>query len=99
MKGLCYRCEHRAQYLETGRRPRYECGLIEEAKHSCYMFIPAKPVFIERNEGEKRPITLDVFSGRFHVVDEEPNLQLSVITTERKYILPIWELKIVKNHN
>ena len=98
MKGLCYRCEYRAQYLETGRRPRYECGLIEESKYSCYMFIPVKPLLIEKNEGEDRPITLDILSGRFHVVDKEPNVEL-VITTERKYILPIWELKIVKNHN
>jgi len=25
IKGLCFRCEHRANFLETGRRPRFEC--------------------------------------------------------------------------
>jgi hypothetical protein len=24
--GLCFRCEHRAQFQECGSRPRFECG-------------------------------------------------------------------------
>ncbi len=52
---LCFRCEHRATYLEGGARPRCECGNIEDSKVGCYMFKPCYPVKMERAENDPRP--------------------------------------------
>ena len=51
---LCYRCEHRALFLETGSRPRFECGDIENSKAGCYMFSPVKPVILQKDKKDKR---------------------------------------------
>jgi len=45
---LCFRCEHRATYLETGAGPRCECKDPLSSVHSCYMFIPCAPVITEK---------------------------------------------------
>ena len=52
--GLCYRCEHRADFKETGRRPRYECG-TDYAVVSCYMYQPVMPVILKKEKGDRRP--------------------------------------------
>ena len=53
---LCYRCEHRARFLEDGRRPRYECGEVTDSKTSCYMHRPVSPVVVDKaNDGDPRP--------------------------------------------
>ena len=65
---LCYRCEHRAAFLETGARPRYECGDIENAYMSCYMFKPVKPIIVEGNKGDGRPLNVGLLSCRYHAV-------------------------------
>ena len=76
--GLCFRCEHRAQFLhdklnapagtEFVQRPRYECGM-ESSVHSCYMYRPVRPYILKPNEGERRGLTLPwMFSGRAHAV-------------------------------
>jgi len=88
-KSLCYRCEYRARFLEEGLRPRLECGMIDQSNHSCYMFQPVRPVLVEANKGEERPISFSYWSGRFHIVEQEPELEL-VITNENEFILPIW---------
>lgn len=55
--GLCYRCEHRAQFHETGRRPRMQCGDIELAVSSCYMYKPVAPLILTAdNKDDPRPI-------------------------------------------
>lgn len=54
MIGLCYRCEHRAAFHETGLRPRYECGAGGTVT-SCYMYKPVKPVILKKTKGDKRP--------------------------------------------
>lgn len=41
--GLCYRCEHRAEYLERGHAPKVECKDIENSKYICYSYKPVKP--------------------------------------------------------
>ena len=41
---LCFRCEHRAKFLETGVQPRVECGDVKSSKAACYMFVPTHPV-------------------------------------------------------
>lgn len=52
---LCYRCEYRAQYHETGHAPRAQCG-DKGAVGSCYMHRPVKPlVLIKENDSLNRP--------------------------------------------
>jgi hypothetical protein len=53
--GLCFRCEHRAQYLEQRGRPRYECGEIEQSKYGCYMYKPVIPVILKPSDNDPRP--------------------------------------------
>lgn len=48
---LCFRCEHRASFLETGSQPRFECGNIENSNKGCYMFIPCRPVVMKKKQG------------------------------------------------
>jgi len=79
--GLCYRCEHRARFLETGDHPRFECGMEKMASHSCYMFMPCKPIAVGPIKGEKRPIFAGwMFAGRIQsyglVADERIRLKL-----------------------
>lgn len=68
--GLCFRCEHRARFLELGFAPRCECGAIEQAVCSCYMYKPVLPVLLRPNEGDRRPISgmPTMLSGRAHRV-------------------------------
>ena len=56
MIGLCYRCEYRAQYLETGSKPRYECGEPNFCSISCYMYRPVAPIAVKSSSGDKRPL-------------------------------------------
>lgn len=60
--GLCFRCEHRANYLENGSQPRCECGDIKSSKYACYMYKPVRPVVLSPlNKEDKRPR----FAGSF----------------------------------
>ena len=55
---LCFRCHHRAQFLETGGqwRPRYQCGEIKKAVVSCYMYRPPRPLVMKPEDGDQRPL-------------------------------------------
>ena len=46
---LCFRCEHRARYQETGDAVRHECGNINDGVCSCYSFRPMSPVILEKS--------------------------------------------------
>lgn len=52
--GLCWRCEWRAKYHETGSAPRCECG-SQGAVCGCYMYRPVAPVALKQAPGDKRP--------------------------------------------
>ena len=52
---LCYRCEHRAQFNESERRPRYECGDTKMSVCGCYMYKPVRPVILEKDKDDIRP--------------------------------------------
>jgi len=68
-KGLCFRCEHRARFMETGSGPRCECQDREKAVYSCYMYMPVKPIITKRNDGDKRPqFSGYALSARSHYV-------------------------------
>ena len=63
---LCYRCEHRALYHETGEQPRMECGR-PSAVWGCYMYQPVRPLAVLPNKGERRPIGGEwMIAGRMH---------------------------------
>ena len=66
--GLCFRCEHRARYLETNQRPRLECSLTDKSVYSCYMYRPVKPVILEKNKNDRRyQLAPMMMSARSHV--------------------------------
>jgi len=93
MDGLCHRCEHRAQYLETGGRyqPRCECGMTGRAVWTCYLFQPVKPLLLERNEEEDpRPLSPGYFSCRFHIADSQPDWKLQRQTQGNDRALFYW---------
>lgn len=91
--GLCYRCQHRLDFLEKGRQPRCQCGDIDKAVGSCYMFKPIKPLIIvpfeseKRIEGLKRPLFGPAaFAGRKSGY-EPNNVKLDVIEQEDGFLL------------
>jgi len=99
--GLCFRCEWRARYFETGSGPRMECGTTTRSSYSCYMYTPVRPVVLVANEGDKRfPLTLWMLSARCHA-DGLANVFLAadIIKGNKKknkylkYWLPIDEAK------
>ena len=80
---LCYRCEYRAQFLETGNRPRYECGEIEKSKHGCYMYRPIKPVVLQRDMDDERPqFGPWFFSSHSYFVRIADEMKLNIKQTE-----------------
>ncbi len=55
--GLCFRCQHRVDFLELDHAPRYECGQIKSAVHSCYMFRPPDPLILRQSDPkDPRPL-------------------------------------------
>jgi len=77
MYGLCFRCEHRAEYLHDKlnadegvfvHSPRCECSMTGSV-HSCYMYRPVRPYILKANKGDRRGLTLPwMLSGRAHAV-------------------------------
>ena len=47
---LCFRCERRAEFLEGGTRPRYECGEAGKSVSGCYMYRPVRPVVLGKDD-------------------------------------------------
>ena len=106
---LCYRCEHRVRYLEEYNknkyskkethipRPRFECGEIELSINACYMYIPVKPIILEKTyKDDPRPISLDILSSRVSRninYDLELNLNMKNINNK---LIPYWEVINVK---
>jgi len=75
-QGMCFRCEHRAKFLENGSRPRYECGEVDSTKFACYMYQPVKPIKLSKDENDPRPqFGGYMFTSRSHVSDTEPDLK------------------------
>lgn len=52
---LCYRCEHRARFFESGFRPRFECGAVDTSKYACYMYKPVAPCVLLADKNDDRP--------------------------------------------
>jgi hypothetical protein len=94
--GLCFRCEHRAVFLETGYHPRFECGMEKMASSCCYMFMPCKPVAVVPNDGENRPIFGPwMIAGRVRalgLIDAE-KLRLKLIDVDGAAVAAVWVVK------
>jgi hypothetical protein len=55
--GMCFRCEYRARFLETGSAPRCECGEINRQSFCCYMYTPCTPLILKKESKDKRSIS------------------------------------------
>jgi len=102
---LCFRCEHRAKYLEaTSRgdkyapRPRSECGDINSSKIGCYMFEPCHPVVTEPPKGAPAVLRFQapMLASREYavkVLEREDNIKLEVIYENGKQVALGWKVK------
>jgi hypothetical protein len=86
-KGLCFRCEYRAQFLEEEHAPRFECGQINNTYVGCYAYKPVKPIILKKRKGDKRP----QFAGHgFSARSEyggEPEMELNLSKNKKGSIL------------
>ena len=100
---LCYRCEHRAKYLEMvqergkekSHAPRCECQDTNASVYSCYMFKPCMPVVLAPNEGDTRPrFAGAMISSREHFVRTltREEVEATVIYKNGEEIALGWEL-------
>ena len=79
IQGLCFRCEKRAKFLETGNRDRSQCGVIESQLYSCYCYEPIKPILLEKSDkSDIRDITLDIYSSRIKPAEKQPSLNMNL---------------------
>ena len=95
-KSLCFRCEYRALFLETGYKPRLECGSVEDSKYICYMYKPVEPVVLEKSSSEKalekkygveRPIG-GMLGGRMQVSDKQEDFVTVVdVLDENRFLI------------
>jgi len=78
-RGLCYRCEYRAQYHEEKHAPRFQCSAVDRAVFACYMYQPVKPVVLSNMPDEDRdPIYLPaMLRGRSQHDGVPDNVSLS----------------------
>jgi len=87
---LCYRCNHRARFLETMKqkfpnRPRMQCGDIEKAVFSCYNYVPVVPVVLLKDAGDSRPaFGPSMISARMHPTRLAEGRLLTAITARDK---------------
>ena len=87
---LCFRCEHRARFLDDQskkrkhcRRPRFECGEIETSKIACYMYEPTRPILMQKfPKNDPRPEHGGYFGSRMEglkvLEPDEDNIILAV---------------------
>ena len=98
---LCFRCEHRAKYLESvskgeyPSRPRMQCGDINLSSYSCYMFTPCFPIITKPPSDDKRPRFAGIISSREEVVRvmEREEIALEVIHENNEEIALGWRRK------
>ena len=91
---LCYRCEHRAQFLEQGRGPRCECK-TDRAVFSCYMYKPVKPITLCLADGEERSEHLPpLLAGRSQRAPEDREIPLECVADIKgRYHVRYWRIK------
>jgi len=96
-KGLCYRCEYRAQFLETEHGPRSECGNTGSAVGSCYMVAPVKPLVLLKNANSfNRPQSAGAASRSHSETLADCRLNLE---SQRKGSVLYWTPKSLDDHH
>lgn len=90
---LCNRCEHRAQAIESGHAPRYQCRQIGEAVDSCYMYKPVSPVLLSVCEGDTRLPTGGLLGARMRGVSVAETLVATIREVEPGVFLPLLQEK------
>lgn len=94
-KGLCFRCEHRARFLEVQNGPRCECGDVKLAVYSCYMYQPVVPFVLEANEGDDRPIGAPwMVAPRCHAIEVYKDCTLKLRMLKKGFLL-YWDIQEV----
>jgi hypothetical protein len=98
--GLCHRCEHRVNFIEHKgigcARPKYECGDLTITKGSCYMYMPVKPVILQVQKGDKRPLggligaRMEATKGQYILRDE---LEVTAIEIAKDKLAYIYDRK------
>lgn len=79
-EGLCFRCEFRAKFLETGSGPRHQCKQTNGNVFICYMYQPVKPVILgdpESSKGDPRPRGSGILSKRHQFIKVPENMKLT----------------------
>ena len=97
--GLCYRCEYRARFFETGHGPRYECQQPSEAVCGCYMYRPVRPcITTKQNNDDIREVydgPMVAARSRLVRVADDKDVQLNLHPLYDKdtgvALLPYWE--------
>lgn len=94
---LCYRCQHRLEFLEEGHKLRFECGEIEKSLAICYAFKPIKPIELKKAKysGDYGELNKDrpafgspLLSARMEVIrDSKIKYELKINKTEAGYVL------------
>jgi hypothetical protein len=79
--GLCYRCQRRVDWLEKQRGFRCECEQPTGSVHSCYGFVPIKPIVLRRIKGDRRPLCGPAAIGARCCSVEEADASLEVRRT------------------
>lgn len=94
VQGLCFRCEHRALFLEGKGQPRCECGEINNQVCACYMFKPCMPVIttvLEYPGMAKRPrFSSPMLSSRERGVELYGG-QLHAVRIDKKKACLLWK--------
>ena len=91
--GLCFRCEERALFLETGNAPRCECQTPAVNASTCYMYKPVRPVITQVARGYAgRPRLAPIaISAREEAVGVAVEMELQVVAYPRKRICLYWK--------
>ena len=92
MKGLCFRCDYRADFLEGGRQPRFECGDVKVSMFGCYMYKPTKPVVLKKRHDDKRPQFAGTMLASRSEYAGEPEMELRV-ESDGKCAVLYWEFE------
>lgn len=94
-EGLCYRCEHRARYMEHGHGPRCECQDFLGNKYGCYMYRPVRPVVTGVDEGDARAqFAGSLLSARAHfirVLDDKKDIVMKACETHDGHRYLTWD--------
>ncbi len=85
-RGLCYRCERRALFLEGHGAMRYECGGTN-AVGCCYGYLPVKPITVKHAKGYgRRPMLYPLALSARVERKKDPELTLEFKVAKSEFV-------------